>query len=180
MTIFDVLVIALSIFSATIAMLRGFSRELFSLAAWAGSAYLAYKGYPWTINLLEHVTANHNLQKAIGLASIFIFSLIIISFITLWLSDIILTSFMGPIDRFLGLTYGLTRAILIMALACLLIGNIFEATNQPKWLSTSATYPFLYNIGKTIYTAIPTDALDLDQIFAVFKQKAEIAVKEAP
>lgn len=46
-TIFDGIVIAVTLFSAVLAMVRGFSREVLSIASWAGSIAAAYYLYPW-------------------------------------------------------------------------------------------------------------------------------------
>ncbi|MDN5249170.1 CvpA family protein [Bartonella sp. TP] len=180
MTIFDIITIAFSIISGIIAMLRGFSREVLSLLSWILSAYLAYKLHPILIPILENLTSSHNLQKIIGLATIFCISLIIISFLTLKISDLILTSFIGPLDRFLGLVYGVARAVIIMALSSLLISNIFEPQKQPAWFVSAKTYPLLYKMGQSIYGAIPPDLLNLDQIFALIKQKVSETAKDAP
>ena len=41
-TIFDGIVIGVVLFSAVLAMVRGFSREVLSIASWAGSVAAAY------------------------------------------------------------------------------------------------------------------------------------------
>ncbi len=45
-TIFDGIVIGVTLFSAVLAMVRGFSREVLSIASWVGSVAAAYYLYP--------------------------------------------------------------------------------------------------------------------------------------
>lgn len=48
-TIFDGIVIGVVLFSAVLAMVRGFSREILSIASWGGSAAAAYYLYPYLL-----------------------------------------------------------------------------------------------------------------------------------
>ncbi|RAV24360.1 colicin V production protein, partial [Staphylococcus warneri] len=55
-TIFDGIVIGVVLFSAVLAMVRGFSREVLSIASWAGSVAAAYYLYPLLVPYLMSYT----------------------------------------------------------------------------------------------------------------------------
>jgi len=55
-TIFDGIVIGVVLFSAVLAMVRGFSREILSIASWGGSAAAAYYLYPHLVPYAKKYT----------------------------------------------------------------------------------------------------------------------------
>ena len=55
-TIFDGIVIGVVLFSAVLAMVRGFSREILSIASWGGSAAAAYYLYPYLVPYAKKYT----------------------------------------------------------------------------------------------------------------------------
>ena len=55
-TIFDGIVIGVVLFSAVLAMVRGFSREVLSIASWGGSAAAAYYLYHYLVPYAKKYT----------------------------------------------------------------------------------------------------------------------------
>jgi membrane protein required for colicin V production len=112
----DIFLIVVMFVSGLLAMVRGLIREVLSIAGWgaaAGAALFAYakvlpsaKSYFNTLN--DYVVAGGTV------ATFFIGTLIIVSIITVKISDKSLDSRIGALDRTLGFLFGLARGLLIV------------------------------------------------------------------
>ncbi|MBM7328539.1 CvpA family protein, partial [Agrobacterium sp. S2] len=96
-TIFDGIVIAVVLFSAILAMVRGFSREILSIASWAGSVAAAYYLYPVLLPYARNYTDDDKIAIAGSAGVVFLVSLIVISFITSRIADFIIDSRIGAL-----------------------------------------------------------------------------------
>jgi membrane protein required for colicin V production len=119
----DVLLIALALISGLLAMYRGISREVLSIASWlAALGAMAYF-------ILNHQALAEQASVSMGLGAsgvkiaqavigglIFLAVLILVQVLTSQLSDAILDSQVGPIDRVLGFVFGVARAYMIVLL----------------------------------------------------------------
>jgi membrane protein required for colicin V production len=57
-------------------------------------------------------------------------------------------SFLGPIDRALGLGFGALKGLILVSIAFLLLVLVFDTvgggpTQRPEWITKSMTYPML-------------------------------------
>ena len=107
-TLLDFIVLGVILLSALLAMVRGFTREVLSIASWAAAAAATIYFLPdvrgWAqsqINLEPKILAD-----VIAGAGIFLVTLLLVSLVTMRLSDFILDSRIGPFDRALGFLYG--------------------------------------------------------------------------
>jgi membrane protein required for colicin V production len=116
-TIFDGIVIGVVLFSAVLAMVRGFSREVLSIASWAGSVAAAYYLYPVLVPYVKNYTSDDRIALAGSAGIIFIVALIVISFITSRIADFIIDSRIGALDRTLGFLFGAARGLLLLIVA---------------------------------------------------------------
>src|SRR5438552_687319 len=103
---FDGIVLGIALFSAVLAMVRGFSREVLSVASWFGSAYAAYKLYPLVLPYAKNFIAEEKFAVIASAGAVFIVALIVISFITMRIADTIIDSRIGALDRTLGFIFG--------------------------------------------------------------------------
>lgn len=94
-TIFDGIVIGVVLFSAVLAMVRGFSREILSIASWGGSAAAAYYLYPYLLPYAKKYTDDDRIAIVGSAAVVFLIALIVISFITMKIADFIIDSRVG-------------------------------------------------------------------------------------
>lgn len=67
-------------------------------------------------------------------AGVFILTLIVVSIITVRISDMILDSRIGALDRTLGFLFGLARGLLIMVVAFLFFAWLVPDKQQPDWV----------------------------------------------
>jgi membrane protein required for colicin V production len=156
LTAFDVGVGILVLISAILATARGLTREVLSLATWAGSAALAI--YMWQY----HPEVGRGFIKDPTVADIatvvvtFIVALIVLHLITMRIADFVVDSRIGPLDRTLGFVFGVLRGILI-AVVLVIFGQWLLGANLPPWASESKSLPMLQNIGNQLIAALPDD-----------------------
>lgn len=142
-TVFDGAVIALALISGFLAMYRGLTREVLSITSWAIAAlatfYAAVVRKDWAEQLANEVSLQLPIaQVAIG-AVVFIVTLIVVHLITGKISDMILDSNVGIIDRTLGLGFGLLRGVLLVAVVYLIAFKFLGFDNQPDWVANAQT-----------------------------------------
>ena len=74
-TIFDGIVIGVVLFSAVLAMVRGFSREVLSIASWAGAVAAAYYLYSLLVPYVKNYTSDDRIAIAGSAGAIFLIAL---------------------------------------------------------------------------------------------------------
>lgn len=154
--ILDLVVVGVVLISALLAMVRGFTREVLAIVAWVTAAIAAWYLHPLVLPYAQDYIANGTIALVAAIAGIFLLTLIIVSLITVKISDFILDSRIGPLDRTLGFVFGAARGFLICA-----IGFIFfqwlVAADLPEWAETARTRGILQSTGDSIIAVLPED-----------------------
>ncbi|MDO1581669.1 CvpA family protein [Rhizobium oryzicola] len=156
-TIFDGIVIGVTLFSAVLAMVRGFSREVLSIASWAGSIAAAYYLYPIVLPYAKNYTSDERIALAGSAGAIFLIALIIITFITTRIADFIIDSRIGALDRTLGFLFGAARGILLLVVAVAFWNWLVDIRSQPVWITNAKSKPFLDGLVGRLEAVLPTD-----------------------
>ncbi|MGI2035704.1 CvpA family protein [Rhizobium panacihumi] len=154
-TIFDGIVIGVTLFSAVLAMVRGFSREVLSIASWVGSVAAAYYLYPLVLPYAKNYTADDKIALAASVGIIFLIALIIITFITTKIADFIIDSRIGALDRTLGFLFGAARGILLLVVALAFWNWLVGAQAQPDWVKNAKSKPFMDSLVVRLVAALP-------------------------
>lgn len=155
-TIFDVIVIGVVLFSAILAMVRGFSREILSIVSWGGSAAAAYYFYPLLVPYAEKYTHGDTKIAVIGSAAlVFLIALIIISFITMKIADFIIDSRVGALDRTLGFVFGAARGLLLLVVAVAFWNWLVDTAHRPAWVNNAKSKPILDSLAVKLENALP-------------------------
>ncbi|MBH9975153.1 MULTISPECIES: CvpA family protein [Bartonella] len=157
MTALDGLVIAVILFSAFLAMVRGFSREVLSLASWVIAAVAAVLLYKNLLPFVESYLSNKTIALIASLAIIFVVVFLIVSIITMKIADIIIDSRIGALDRTVGFIFGVVRGLFIMVIAMLLINQLIKPEDQAPWLKDAKTKPMLDSLSNQIWDLLPKD-----------------------
>ena len=155
-TLLDGILIGFTLVSAMLAMVRGFSREVLSIASWVAAAAAAFFFYPILVPYLTPYISNDKVAMAASAAIVFFIALIVVTVITMKIADFIIDSRVGALDRTLGVLYGAARGILVVAVG-LLFFNWLAGDNQPGWVTEAKSKPLLDTIGEKIQGILPDD-----------------------
>ena len=157
-TILDGIVLAVTLFSAVLAMVRGFSREVLSVVSWAAAAAAAYYFYPALLPYASKYTQSHTIAMIGSAAVIFLVVLIVISVITMRIADFIIDSRIGALDRTLGFLFGAARGILLVVVAMMFFNWLVAPAQQPKWVSEAKSKPLIDSLGARLVGMLPENA----------------------
>ena len=88
----------------------------------------------------------------------FFVTLIVVSLFTVRLSDAILDSKIGALDRSLGFVFGVARGFLLAVVAFAIFNWLVSEKQQPEWVKNARTRPVLTETADRIVAMLPTDA----------------------
>jgi membrane protein required for colicin V production len=142
-TLLDLVLLAVMLISGLLAMVRGFMREILSIAAWGAAALVTLFAFQ---KLLPTVVAG-----------VFIGTLIVVSIITVRISDMILDSRIGALDRTLGFLFGLARGLLIVVVAFLFFSWLVPDKQRPDWVTGAKSRVVLQGTGDWLMALLPDD-----------------------
>jgi membrane protein required for colicin V production len=146
----DLAVLGIVLVSALLSMLRGFTREVLAIASWAAAAAAAYYFYPLVVPYLAPYIHKEVIAQAVAAALVFFATLIVVSLFTIRLSDAILDSKIGALDRSLGFVF----AVVAFAIFNWLVSE----KQQPEWVKNARTRPVLTETADRIVAMLPADA----------------------
>jgi len=186
----DLIVLAVIVISALLAMLRGFTREVMAILSWGAAAASAVYLYPMVTPYLADsgspvFIAKEALRPYIAGAAVFFITLILVSIVTIRISDAILDSKIGALDRSMGFLFGLARGLLLCAIAFVflqwLAPDAVNGADKPggvkkDWLANSRTLPLLRTASAQLLALLPDDP---DGLISKIK-KAKPGAEEAP
>ncbi len=155
-TLLDGVLVGFTLVSAMLAMVRGFSREVLSIASWVAAAAAAYVFHPLVLPYVKPYISNDMLAVAAAAAAVFFVALIVVTVITMKVADFIIDSRVGALDRTLGFLYGAARGVVVVAVALLFL-NWLLGSQPPSWITEAKSRPLLDGVGQWIQSLLPDD-----------------------
>ena len=150
----DLGVIAVLGLSAIFAFARGFVREVLSIVAWVGAAFITFYIYANVEAAVEPMVHNPLLSGLIGIAGTFIVCLIVLTIVTGIAARAVRSTGLSPIDRTLGFVFGLLRGAFILSLAYLML-DMVQPNDRPPWLRDAKSAPYLEQGANLIRNFLP-------------------------
>ncbi len=155
LTLFDIIVIAVILVSAILAMVRGFVREILSVASWLIAAVAAFYLYESLRGAIQPYIENETLATIVSVAVIFIVVLVVASYITMKIADFVIDSRIGSLDRMLGFVFGAARGLLLVVVAFAFFVWLVE--EQPDWITNAEARPILVDLSVQLAGVLPDD-----------------------
>ena len=152
----DVGVAVLVLISAILATARGFTREILSLATWAGSAAIAAYMYFYHRDIAAAYIKEDIVATGVTVIGSFLVALIVLHLLTMWIGDMVVDSRVGPLDRTLGFVFGAARGILICIVAAV-FAEFLLSPNLPPMVKDAKSYPPLDDAGHWLIGLLPPD-----------------------
>ena len=134
----DLGLLGVVLISALLAMLRGFTREVLAIASWGAAAIAAIYLHPLLLPYVKPYISKDVVAMAVAAGIVFFVTLIVVSLVTVRLSDAILDSKVGALDRSLGFVFGAVRGLLLCVVAFVFFGWLVPDKSQPEWVQHGA------------------------------------------
>lgn len=155
-TFVDVIVLLVLLVSAAFAAWRGFMSETLSIFSWAAAAFSTLYFGPWMVPMMRGVISSHWLAAAAAYAGIFFVVLVPLSFISYRFADAVKHSPIGPLDRGLGIAFGVVRGLVIVGLAYMAFTYFVPIRDQPTALTKARTLPVVQSSAEVLLSLAPS------------------------
>lgn len=159
--ILDFILFGIMAVSGLLALARGLTREVLSLVAWglaAAAAFFAIKQKPLLNLVMPYVDPTKPMIAQIIVAAVaFLLVLIIVSVVSVKISDRVVDSRIGAFDRTLGFFYGLGRGLVFVAVAYLFYGWLLPVDRQEDWVRNAVSLPVVRSVGNVMLSIMPPD-----------------------
>jgi membrane protein required for colicin V production len=156
-TLLDVLLLLVMLISGLLAMIRGFMREILSIAAWIIAALVTLYGFARVLPLAKEYFSSTLVATGVAVAGLFLITLLVVSVITVRISDLVLDSRIGALDRTLGFLFGLGRGLIIVVVAFLFFAWLVPERSQPDWVRSAKSKVVLQSTGQWLESLLPED-----------------------
>src|SRR6266852_6569541 len=156
-TLLDIILLGVMLISALLAMIRGFMREVLSIASWIIAAAVTLYSYSKLLPWAKTYFNNDIVATAAVVGGTFLGTLIIVSIITVRFSDMVLDSRVGALDRTLGFLFGLARGLVIVVVAFLFFAWLVPDRSQPEWIRSAKSRVVLQGTGDWLMSMLPED-----------------------
>jgi membrane protein required for colicin V production len=156
-TLLDVILLVVMLISALLAMVRGFMREVLSIASWAAAAVVTILAFPKVLPVVQGYLSNDIAAKAVTIGGVFLGTLIVVAVITIKISDMVLDSRIGALDRTLGFLFGLGRGLIIVVVAYVFFDWLVPDRSKPEWVMKAKSKIVLSGTGEWLKAQLPED-----------------------
>lgn len=180
--ILDLVVIGILLVSALVAFWRGFVREVLTILSLVGAALATYMFGPkvapitqgWIVDpeakepqQLFGLIPYDMLGTGIGFALVFTVVLMALTIASHLLSRAVHSVGLGPVDRSLGVVFGLIRGVVLVGLMAVVINFVVDEDKRADYFGDSKTYPYVSYLADLTGAMMPgKDALSRDKIKA--------------
>ncbi|HEY7548215.1 MAG TPA: CvpA family protein [Hyphomicrobiaceae bacterium] len=168
----DAALVVMVVISGLVAMYRGFTREFLSIISWAAAGAVAiyvtlFQG-GWATALATQFADKPDrvhfiiAQIAIG-SAFFLVVLIVVHLITSHISDSVLDSRVGAIDRVLGLGFGVVRGFILVVIPYMFFASFVCKGGAPQaliqgcqpgelpWVESARSGALIQRTGSTLF-----------------------------
>src|SRR5271167_1248599 len=154
-TLLDIILIVVMLISGLLAMVRGFMREVLSIVAWVLAAGATLYAYAKLLPLAKQYFNNDIVAAVAVVGGVFLLTLLIVSVVTVRISDMVLDSRVGALDRTLGFLLG--RGLVIVVVAFMFFNWLVPDRSQPEWVRSAKSRVVLTGTGQWLMSMLPED-----------------------
>lgn len=178
---FDYAIIAILLISASLSLLRGFTKEVLSISGWILSGYAAIFFGPSLKPLLASYIDIDWAVTGGAMLIVFLIMLITTTIAGSYIAGSIKGTGLGPLDRTLGIGFGLLRGGFIICMFYFGISAVIPEDNHPAFIADAKLRPMVQTGTKAFVAIVPLDRLPLNvaNIGETITEKGTDALREA-
>lgn len=154
LTAFDFAVLVIVAFAAIGGLVRGFVGEVVSLLAWAAGVLAVRYFHAEAKAVVDGWIANEAGAAIVALAGLFMGAFLAVRIVGGAVSAKTKASVIGPVDRLLGLGFGMMKGVVAATLLFLLVVMGLESLTpglpQPLWVAEAKTAPTLAIVSRAL------------------------------
>jgi membrane protein required for colicin V production len=155
-TQFDYAVIAILAFSALVGFWRGAAREIVTVLAFVLAALSALFGLRYVAPIGRAGIDPDWAGEVVAAVAVFLVVYIVLRLMGAALARRVKDSqVMGPLDRSIGLGFGLVRAVVFLGALNLLFHAATPSDRIPPWISQATLYPMTTAAGRALAAVAP-------------------------
>jgi membrane protein required for colicin V production len=128
----DYAILATIAISLLVGALRGFLKEVFSLAVWTAAFVIAYRFSGDVAGLMEEQVSLPSARTAIGFTGLFVGVLLVGGLLNYLLGKLVESTGLSGTDRLLGGVFGAARGV-VLVVAVLLVAGFTPIPADPWW-----------------------------------------------
>jgi membrane protein required for colicin V production len=154
-TALDIVVILLILLSAGYAAWRGFLSETLTIFDWAAAAFGCLYFGPFLIPMMRGLIATPWIAVLLAYAVVFLIIFIPLSFLSHRFSQSVKNSPIGPLDRAMGIAFGVVRGLVMVGLVYLAYTYFVPVREQAPFVRQAQTLPMIQATGEIILSLVP-------------------------
>lgn len=135
----DWIIIGIIFISVVVSLMRGFVREVLSLASWLVAFLVASHFYPHLANYLPQIETPY-LRNGTAMGILFVATLIVGALVNYLIGQLVDKTGLTGTDRVLGGCFGLLRGVLVVS-ALLFFAETFSTIETTEMWKTSQLIP---------------------------------------
>jgi membrane protein required for colicin V production len=157
-TFLDLLVIITVLGSAGYAAWKGFLWETLTIFDWLAAAFGCLYFGPYLVPMAKGMVTTGWVASLLAYAVVFLVIFIPLSFMSHRFSESVKNSPIGPLDRALGIAFGVVRGLALAALAYLAYTYFVPVPEQGRWVREARSLPLLQSTSQVILSLVPERA----------------------
>ncbi|MGD0923497.1 MAG: CvpA family protein [Terriglobia bacterium] len=173
----DWILVAVVVVSVIAAIMKGFVRELISLASVVAGLVIAALAYQRAALWFDDLTRSHNVALGLGFLVLFVGTLLVGALVSGLARKLIQKAGLQSFDRFLGGAFGLVRGVVV---DCILLMVLVAFAIKAEAVQKSALAPYVTTGARVIALAMPAELkAEFKAGFDKFKQSLMQTDKKA-
>ena len=142
MSLFDIIIGVILLLSALIGLARGAMREMTNVAAFVLAVFIAVFGLRYSGPFMARSIHMAWAANIAAVVAVFLVAYIILRIIGGMLTGQVRSApGVGPLDRILGLGFGLVRGLVLVGLIVMLLGLAFPGDRMPQGIAEAKLFP---------------------------------------
>jgi membrane protein required for colicin V production len=168
--VLDLVVIGILLVSAAVAFLRGFVREIFTIGSLLGAAFATLYFGPGLVPTVEGWLVDpaasepqtlfglipySMLVPVVAFALVFTVAILLLTFATFLVSKGVHSVGLGPVDRSLGVVFGLVRGFILIGLMGMVFNFVLSDDQRETYFGQSKTYGYVNYTADLMQALLP-------------------------